>query len=162
MTGCSRPQRLASTAATSQCVDSDRSAAFGSASPRADESKSPCRGLSGSDAAQVSSQHLPTRAHKDRTHRSVVGALVATDHRRGLGRVGRATHEAQERELVDGADLVRATSHRLGEDGGDRARAQRVAERLTRSEVRSKRHRGEELGQTERARRHRLIRAEHT
>ena len=134
---------------------------FGSASAASDEAEAPQPGLAGGDAAHEPSHHLPARAHQDRSHRGVERAVVATDHGGGLRRVGRATQEAQERELVDGADLVRAASHRLGESGGDRAGAQRVAERLTGPEVRGERHRGEELGQTERARRRTRVRADH-
>ena len=62
---------------------------------------------------------------------------------------------------MDGADVVRTASHRLGEGGGDRAGAQGVAERLTGPEVRGERQRGEELGQTERPGRPMLVRADH-
>ena len=116
-----------------------------------DEPEAPHPGLSGGDAAHVSSQHLPARAHEDRCHRGVVGSLVAADHSGGVHRVGRAAHKAEERELVDGADVVRTASHRLGEGGRDRAGAQGMAERLSRPEVRGERHRAEKLGQTERA-----------
>ena len=129
--------------------------------PASDEPQSPHPGLAGGDAAHVSSEHLPARAHEDRSHRGVVGPLVATYHGGGLRRIRRATQEAEERELVDGADVVRAASHRLGEGGGDRAGAQRVAERLTGPEIRRERHRGEELGQTERSGQGWLVRADH-
>ncbi len=129
--------------------------------PPSDEPETPHPGLSGGDAAHVSSQHLPARAHDDRSHRGVVGPLVAADHGGGLRRVGRAAQKAEERELVDGADVVRTASHRLGEGGGDRAGAQRVAERLSGPEVGGERHRGEELGQTERTGRLTRFRADH-
>jgi hypothetical protein len=107
------------------------------------------------------SHHLPTRTHQNRSHRGVDGPVVTADHGGGFRRVGRAAQEAQERELVDGADLVRTASHLLGQGSGDRARAQSVAGQLTSPEVRGERHRREELAQTERARRRTRVRADH-
>ena len=66
-------------------------------------------------------------------------------------RVGRATHEAEEGELMDAAHVLRTASQRLGEADGDHARAQSVSERLPGDEVRSERHRGEQLAEAERA-----------
>jgi hypothetical protein len=91
--------------------------------PASDEPQAPHPGLAGGDAAHVSCQYLPARAHDDRSHRGVVGHVVATDHGGGLRRVGRATQEAEERELVDGADLLRIAAHRLGEGGRNLASA---------------------------------------
>jgi hypothetical protein len=101
-----------------------------------DEPDAPRRRLVGSDAAHEPSHQLPARAHDHRSHRRVEGPIVTTDHDGRLRRIRRATHEAEERELVDGADIVRAASQRLGEGGRDRAGAQRVAERLAGPEVR--------------------------
>ncbi len=70
-----------------------------------------------------------------RGHRGVVAQVVPTDRRGGLRRIGRATQEAEERELVDGTDVVRTASHLMGETRGDRAGAQGMAGRLTGPEI---------------------------
>ena len=62
---------------------------------------------------------------------------------------------------MNGTDVVGTASHRFSEDGGDRAGAKGMAERLTGAEVRRERDRGEELGQTKRAGRLTLVRADH-
>jgi hypothetical protein len=86
-----------------------------------------------------------------RGHRGVVRPLVAPHEHGGLGRVGRAAEEAQERELVDGAKLVGAAAELVGERDRQRARAQRVAERLAGAEVGGERDRAQDLGEAERA-----------
>ncbi len=68
------------------------------------------RGLAGADRAHEPPHCLAARAHDHGRHRSVEGAVVAPGRRGGLARVGGAAEEAQEREPVHGADLVRARS----------------------------------------------------
>ena len=103
------------------------------------------------DAAHEASDHLAPRAHQRRRHRGVEGQVVAARRRRRLARVGGAAEEAQERELVDGAYLVRRAPHRLRERDGERAGPERVAERLSRAQIRGQRDRGEQLGEAQRA-----------
>ena len=114
-----------------------------------DEPEALQRRLAGADGAHEPPHQLPPRRHQDRRHRGVEGPIATTDQRGGLGRIRRATEEAEERELVDGANVVRTAPHRLCEGGCDRAGAQSVAEGLPGAEVRGERHRGEQLGQTE-------------
>jgi hypothetical protein len=87
------------------------------------EPNSPRQGLTRGDAAHEPAHQLPTRAHEDWSHRRVEREVVAASQRGGLGRIGRAPEEAEERELVDGADLLRRASHRLRDGDGDRAGA---------------------------------------
>lgn len=129
--------------------------------PTSNQQEAPHPGLAGTDPAHEPSHHLPTRAHEDRSHRGEKAYVVTTDHGGGLRRVGRATQEAEKRKLMDGADLVGTAPHLLGDGGGDRAGAQGVAEGLTGPEIRGKRHRGEELDQTERMGRRAVVRADH-
>ena len=75
--------------------------------PACEEREALPPGTPGGDAADVSSQHLPARAHDDRSHRGVVREVVAADQAGGLGRICCAAEETEERELVDGADDLR-------------------------------------------------------
>ena len=111
--------------------------------PASDEPETPHPGLAGGDTAHVASHDLRARAHDHRSHRRVVAHVVATDHGGGLRGVGGATQEAEERELLDGADLVLTASQLSGERDGDRAGAQGMAEALTGPEIHGERHRRE-------------------
>ena len=80
-------------------------------------------------------------------------AVVAAEEHRGLVRVARAAHRAQQRDVVRRRALLARQPELLAEPRGDDGVAQRLLQRLVVADVRRERHRRQHLGEADRRRR---------